>query len=149
VGRALRPWRGLSAAIALVETAGISVAMFFAFVGSSLWAYVAAGALVGLELVKWLVEEAGRRKIPDFDFARLYASAPLTQQQRRLVGFELALTPIMAAAFVTLAVSDPRTGAAVVFIVLVASQPSLYRVWRHNSWLAISRLPMRPRNRVT
>ncbi len=53
----------------------------------------------------------------------------------------VALAPlaIVVASFLV----SPTAGAAL-SVICVASLPSLYRVWRRNSWLAVSRLPSRP-----
>jgi hypothetical protein len=116
------------------------------------WAYAALAAFVGLEVAKWLVERAGLRRVPDVDLARIYASAPLDGRHRQLVGFNLLLLPIVAVFLVRIAATtfDVRSAPAALFVVILGfgSARPLYRVWKFNSWLAISRLPSQPRQKL-
>ena len=105
----------------------------------------AAGAVVLLEVGQWALARAAR--LPPATADEQYAATPLDERQRRLVDVSLAVTaatPFVFAAFIP---TDFGRGAALILLA-VAAMPSalgLARVRRHNSWLAIARIPARPR----
>jgi hypothetical protein len=104
-----------------------------------------------LDVVQWALARAALRRVPDSFPAQVYASLPLDGRERWLVAFTLLAglaTPIV------LLVVMPDTSffnhhVKSAAVLLIASETpsllSLYRVWRHNTWLAVSRIPARPR----
>lgn len=85
---ALRPWRWASATIALLELPAIVAALAFVFVfdrSYRIWAYLAAGVVVALEIVKWVIDRQALQRVPNLDLEELYASAPLDRRGRQVV----------------------------------------------------------------
>jgi hypothetical protein len=146
----LRPWRWVSGLLALAQLPLIVVALTVLFLfdeSARVWAYAAAGALLGLDLAKWAVEREALRRTPNVRSEESYATLPLNRRQRRLVALTLVLMPLTAALLLTATALDVDVAVVAVLIIVAASGAiPLYRVWRHNSWLAISRLPARPRH---
>jgi hypothetical protein len=112
------------------------------------WAYAAAGAVVVLETAQWAIAAAARRRIPDVAARDLYASLPLERRDRRLINFMLVTLPLCLTAF---AIAIPagfwEDTVVVVVLIAIALMPgfiALYRVRRHNSWLAVSPIPAQP-----
>jgi hypothetical protein len=148
----LRPWRWASATIALIALPAIVAALAFVFVfdrSYRVWAYVAAGTIVALEVVKWAIDHEALRRVPNLDLEELYASVPLDRRGRQVVLMNLVTIPLAAVGLLLIATTtfDVDLAVAIVFIVVLGttSFPTLLRVWRRNSWLAVSRIPTRPR----
>ena len=82
---------------------------------------------------------------------RIYASAPLDRWHRQLVGLNLLFLPVMLVFLVRIAATtfDVASATAALFLVIfgVGTARPLYRVWKFNSWLAISQLPSHPRRK--
>jgi hypothetical protein len=136
----VKPWSVAVAMLAGTQGAAIAAALVFVLSRPAI-AGVAMAAAVALEGVKRVLEHLALARIPGFDFDALYASAPLERPHRILVVFNLALMPLVALALFAI---SPAAG-LIGLVTILLSAPSLYRVWRRNSWLAISRLPLRPR----
>jgi hypothetical protein len=142
----LRPWRAASAAISLIQIAATLVVFAVVFLAGDReqrWAFVAAGATVILEAAQLAIA----RRAPRSAAAERYAAAPLDPGQRNLVRGNLAAT-VSAPVLLPLLLPTALGTAAAILLLLVASMPAalgLVRVLRRNSWLAISRLPARPR----
>jgi hypothetical protein len=148
----IRPWQ-LAAGILAITELPVMVAAFALLLGggssTNTWAYASLAGFVGLEVAKWLVEAAGLRQIPDVDIEGIYVSAPLDRRHRQLVGFNLLLLPVVAVFLLRIAATtfDVSPAIAALFLLILGQSAvrPLSRVWRCNSWLAISRLPSRPR----
>jgi hypothetical protein len=138
----IRRWHIASAFIAVAQLICIVTAFVFVLSDPAA-AFGLCAVLLLLEFAKWLVDQQGLRQIPGFDFEELYASAPLEQAHRALVAFNLAGVLILV---LFLSRISPEAG-LVGLLTAVTTLPPLVRVWRRNSWLAISRLPSRPRRR--
>jgi hypothetical protein len=150
----LRSRRRVSGLIAIVQTPAMAAAILLVFFGGEsthVWAFVAAAAVVVLDLVQWALARAALRSVPDSFATQVYASLPLSPGERQLVLFALLAglaTPIALLALMPdTSFFNDHVGIAAVL--LIASETpswlSLYRVWRHNTWLAVSRIPARPR----
>jgi hypothetical protein len=152
--QALRPWRQASGLIALVQTPAMAAAILLVFFGGEaghVWAVVAAAGVVLLDVVQWALARAALRRVPDSYPTEVYASLPLDRRERRLVSFILwggLATPIvLLAAMPDSSFYNDRPGVAALLLI-AAETPgflSLHRVWRHSSWLAVSRIPARAR----
>jgi hypothetical protein len=150
----LRPWRRASAAISIIQTpamAGAFLLVFFAGDSTHVWAFVAAAVVVLLDVVQWGLARAALRRVPDSFPSRVYSSLPLDQRDRRLVSAGLVSGPIglilLLAEMPDSSFFQDELGAAAVLLI-AAGAPSflaLYRVWRHNAWTAVSRIPGQPR----
>ena len=152
VDEGLRPWRIACGVAAFAELAAF-VATFVLALGFGGehrdWSYLAAGVLVVLGIAQLLLVREARRRNPSYAPEELYARFPLTPRHRRTVRFslfgDLLYVPLLAlVATRTLELDFFPT----VFVLLVASLGglrTLYRAWRHNSWLAVSGLPEPPR----
>jgi hypothetical protein len=150
----LRPWRRASGLIALVQMPAMAAAILLVFFGGKsthVLAFALAAAVVLCDIVQWALARAAVRRVPDSLPAEVYASLPLDGRERRLVALSL-LTGLVGPIFLLAAMPDTsffkdHLGAAAVL--LIASETptflSLLRVRRHNTWLAISRIPGRPR----
>jgi hypothetical protein len=125
--------------------------VFFGGESVHVWAVVAAAAVVLLELMHWALARVALRRVPDSFSGQVFASLPLDYRGRWLVSLALVTglgTPIFLLAVMPESsfFNDHRASAAVLLIAAAApSLLSLYRVWRHNTWLAVSRIPARPR----
>lgn len=151
--RRLRPLRSISATLAYIQTLGLLALFFVMFLLDARLAAVAyaiAGGIVLAEMAQWALARVALSKAPALIPQQLYASAPLQAGHRRLVDFNL-LSGLIAPILLVLEV--PMTSfkheKIVAFLVLAAacapSYLSLWRVRRHRSWLAIARIPARPR----
>lgn len=152
----LRRWRWVSGLIAIAQLPPIVAVYLVVFLFDESykeWAYAAGGAVVLLELAQFAIAREALRRIPSLSsrLMDLYSSLPLDRSQRQLVTFNLALSAIGPALLLAIIPTTSFDGEVVVAAVLlvVGVAPgflSLYRVRRHNSWLAISRLGVRPRH---
>jgi len=152
----LRPWRWAYAFIDAAQLVSMVAVLAFVFLvdeSYKAWAYTGAAAIVLLELAQWALAREALRRIPGLSgqLAVLYSSLPLDHRQRRHVTSSLVLFAVVPALLVvtvsTISSDSERVIAAV--LTCVAMGPgflSLYRVRRHNSWLAVSRLGGRPRH---
>lgn len=144
---ALRPWRRISAMIVVVQlplTVAVLPLVLFAGESHRTWIYVVAGVALLLELLQWGIARVALGRLPSVSPNDAYASLPLDQSQRRLVTFNLVAVAI--APIVLVLMSPPANFNVVLAVALIVAgfTPgllSLYRVWRHNSWLAVSRIP--------
>jgi hypothetical protein len=149
----LRPWRRASGLLAVVQMPAMVAAIVLVFTGADstyVWAFVAAAGVVLLDITQWALARFALRRVPDSVPDELYSSLALDRRDRRLVSLFLLLAP---AAPVLLLAAMPETSyfkdhLGVAAILLVAAEApsflSLLRVWRHNSWVAISRIPAHP-----
>jgi hypothetical protein len=150
----LRPWRRASGLIAVVEVPAVVATFALVFLGrgsTRSWALLAAAAVVLLDVAQWALARAALRRVPDSFPAESYASLPLDRRSRQLVWFAMLAgltTPILLLAVMPKS-SSFHDHLGVAAVLLIASETpsvlSLYRVWRHQSWLAISRIPARAR----
>jgi hypothetical protein len=139
--RAVRPWQAASIALGTLEAIAVVAALALSISGHTA-ALGACSVVVALALARWMLEEVALRRLPAVDFASLYADSPLDRRQRALVAASLAATPIL---ILLLFIVVPSAGVVGLVVSAVTTVPRLSRVWRRNSWLAISRLPMEPR----
>jgi hypothetical protein len=114
------------------------------------WRRASALGITGLlELAQIAVAREARRRVSDFSPQARYASLPLARRERQLVIVQLAIYPVAAVLLAAIVKSSGFGDAATAMLLLaVANVPgflSIYRVWRHNSWAAVSRLPAKPR----
>lgn len=138
--------RAIGARIALLQFASALVGGVVVLVvdSASEWvAYVAAGLLLGLEAAGWAVARSALRRAASFSPTQHLAAAPLRPNDRRLIAFNLVGCLAIIAFLLTLDGKYAVLGGALIAISVL----SLLRVWRGNSWLAISRVPARPRVR--
>jgi hypothetical protein len=125
--------------IALALVGGVAVLLIDS---SSEWvAYVAAGLLLGLEVAGWAVARSALLRAAPVSRAQLLAAVPLTPNERRLV----AVNVFVALAALAFLLTLDRRYAALGGAIMAVSVLSFLRVWRGNSWLAISWVPARPR----
>jgi hypothetical protein len=147
----MRPWRLASVAVATPQSLLICAAFVLLILDQSnrSWALVIAGTVAALEGLKWAIESEALRRYPGIDVEALYRAAPLEPSHRRIVGFNLTVVPFaLVGIFLSLITSlDFSVWEAALFIALLCVPwvVPLSRVWRHNSWLAMTRLPSRPR----
>ncbi len=106
-------------------------------------AYVTAGLLLGLEAAGWAVARRALRRAASFSSTQHLAARPLGPNERPLVAFNLFVGLAVVAFLLTLDRKYAVLGGAFI----APSELSLLRVWRGNSWLAVSRVPARPRVR--
>jgi hypothetical protein len=147
-------WRRLSSVLVwgqLAAMVAVPPLLFLADRSERLWAYLAVGVVVVIEVAQALVARAAQRRIPGFSRGELYAARPLSRRDRQIVVAQLTGYPICAALLVVVVGSSTSVGepaAAVLVAAWIAPGVlSVYRVWRHNSWSAVSRLPLRARSR--
>jgi hypothetical protein len=107
-------------------------------------AYALAGLVVSLEAAGWAIGHNALRHAPSFSSEEHFARMPLRRSERRLVTFNL-LTSVAAIPFLIPVLG--RDAAVLGCAVLAVGALSLIRVWRGNSWLAISWVPAQPRAR--
>jgi hypothetical protein len=128
------------------------VVLLFADAGVKGAGYALAAGILILEVGQWALARAALRRCPGFEPGDWYSLLPLDRAQLRLVESDLIIT---AFAPVVLALIIPTTSfesqKLLVFLLLFAamfpSELALWRVRRNRSWLAISRIPARPRRR--
>jgi small-conductance mechanosensitive channel len=149
----MRPWRVASAALG-VPPALLSGAAFVLLMldrSNRSWVWLAIGAAAALQALKWTIESAALRRHPGIDFQALYRAAPLRPSDRRLLVSQFVIAPVgLIGLFAVLITSfDFGAAEAALFTLYYAASwvVPLSRVWRCNSWLAISRLPARARRR--
>lgn len=150
----LNPWRRASGLISLIQMPLVPAAfalVFFTGRSAHVWAFVATAAVVVLDLVQWSLARTVLGRVPDSYPRDLFATLSLDRRDGRLVSVGLALGPVVPA---VLLAEIPASGyfrshlVAAGALLVAAEAPSflsLYRVWRRNSWLAVSRIPARPR----
>jgi hypothetical protein len=147
----MRPWRLAFAAVAMLQSFLIGAAFVLLILDQSdrSRALVVAGTVGALEALKWAVESEALRRHPGIDVEALYRAAPLEPFHRRIVAFNLTVVPFaLVGIFVSLITSlDFGVWEAALFILFIDVPwvVPISRVWRHNSWLAMTRLPSRPR----
>ena len=138
----------------LVELAAICAVVAFVFFSSDAlvyeryrtWGFVAGGAIVALELAQWAGARAALRRAPRLPLREVYASHPLARKERRRIASLFVGSVILAVVFLAIVTTEHQTARAVLLVVALApGLLALYRVWRYNSWLAISRFPVDPR----
>jgi hypothetical protein len=150
--RRLAPWRGIGVAISIAQLVGLFAlvaTIFLLRISTTVPAYAIAGAIIVLELGQWGLARAALRSVPSFDPLQHYALRPLEDGHRRIVELNLMTTVI---AVVLFGLQLPTTSfkhdrIAVLLLLAVGLAPgflALWRVRRHNSWLAISRIPAKP-----
>jgi hypothetical protein len=151
--RRVRAWRVASAALG-VPPALLSGAVFVLLVldrSNRSWAWLAIGAAAALQALKWTIESVALRRHPGIDFEALYRAAPLRPSDRRLLVSQFVITPVGLSGLFTVLITSFDFGAAeaALFTLYYAASwiVPFSRVWRCNSWLAISRLPFRARRR--
>ena len=151
----LRPFRRTSAGLSVLQMLGLfalCVVLLFADARFKGAGYALAAGILILEVGQWALSQAALRRCPGFEPSERYASRPLDRAQLRLVEFNLMTT---ALAPVVLALIIPTTSFknqklvvfGLLFAAMIPSGLSLWRVRRNQSWLAISRIPARPRGR--
>jgi hypothetical protein len=131
--------------------AGAILLVFFGGESVHVWALVAAAAVVLLDLLQFALARVALQRVPDSFPAQVHASLPLDSRDRRLVLLGLVSGPVTVI-FLLLAMPEgsffkDNLGSAAVVLVAAGAPAflSLYRVWRNNTWLAVSRIPARPR----
>ena len=107
-------------------------------------AYALAGLVVSLEAAGLAIGRSAVRHAPSFSAEEGFVSMPLRRSERRLVAFNL-VTSVAGIAFLILVFGGDV--AVLGCAVLAVGALSLIRVWRANSWLAISWIPAQPRAR--
>ena len=150
-GDGLLAWRVASAVLALAEllATGVGLVFLLGWGGEHRrWSYAAATVLLALGISQLLLVWEARRRAPTYRPEDIYALTPLDRGQRILVRLNL----LVLVAFVPL-LSISAVGALdmeffpTVFVFLAVGLSGLrplLRVWKHNSWLAVSGLPQRP-----
>ncbi len=130
------------------------VVLFFADASLKGVGYALAAGILILEAGEWGLSRAALRRCPGFEPGERYALRPLDPAQLRLVDFNLittAFAPVVLALIIP--TSSFKNQKLVVFFLLFAAMVpsglSLWRVRRNRSWLAISRIPARPRQRAS
>jgi hypothetical protein len=92
------------------------------------------------------------RRHPEADFEPFYRAAPLRPADRRLLAFLLLATPFelvgLGFALATSFDLDIATTCFLLALFVVPWAVPLERVRRRDSWLAMTRLPGRPRRQV-
>jgi hypothetical protein len=149
---ALRPWRAVSAVIGLVQVPLIFSAFVVLIRGDTSAAIWFAAGYGGLEAIKWVLDKAALRRHPEADFEPFYRAAPLRQRDRQLLAFLLLAAPFellgIGYALTTSFDVDFATMCFLLAAFLVPWAVPLERVRHRDSWLAMTRLPGRPRRRV-
>ncbi len=149
---ALRPWRAVSAVIGFVQMPLIFAAFVVLIRGETSAAIWFAAGYSGLEAIKWALDTAALRRHPEADFEPFYRAAPLRQRDGQLLGFLLLATPFelvgIGYALMTSLDLDIAATCFLLAAIVVPWAVPLERVRRRGSWLAMSRLPGRPRRRV-
>jgi hypothetical protein len=106
-------------------------------------AYALAGLVLALEAAGWAVGRNALRDAPSFSPEEQFARTPLRRSERRLVALHL----VTSVAGIALLIGVLGGDVAVLGCALLAAGAlSLIRVWRANSWLAISWVPAAPRS---
>ena len=140
-----RPWRIASAALAALETVLFAAAVVALLVGDGLWFYGLLASYVALEVSHGLLDRYASRHIAAEEAYALYASRPLTPRDRSLIVVSLVATAVIVPLLAVITVLDRELVPVPLFVLIVAAAISstsrLARVLRHDSWLAISRLP--------
>ncbi len=149
---AVRPWRAASAAVGLVQLPLLFAAFFLLIRGDTSAAISFAASYGGLEAIKWALDVVALRRHRDADFEPFYRAAPLKPSDRRLLTFLLVATPFelvgLGYALTTIFDLDIAMTCFLLAVFVVPWAVPLERVRRRNSWLAMTRLPGRPRRRV-
>ncbi len=146
---ALRPWRAASTVVGLLQLPILAAAFIFLITSDSSRAIVVAAAYALFESLKWAIDAEALRRHPNADFESFYHAAPLKASDRQFLTVLLLATPfeILGIGFALVTSFDLSIGTTALFLAVFSLSWALpiERVRRRNSWLAMSRLPGRPR----
>jgi hypothetical protein len=149
---ALRPWRVASAVVSFVQAPLIFAAFVLLIRDETSAAIACAAGYGGLEAIRWALDTVALRRHPQADFEPFYRAAPLKQRDRQLLAVLLFATPFeLLALGLALTTSFDLDIATTCFLLAAFVVPwavPLERVRRRDTWLAMTRLPGRPRRRV-
>jgi hypothetical protein len=140
---AVRPWQAASIALGALEALAVVAALALS-VSRPTAALGVSGVVVALALARWMLEGVALRYLPPVDFDSLYADSALDQGQRVILAATLVSPLILIPLLFTI---SPSVAVVGLVVYAVAAAPRLFRAWRRNSWLAMSRLPVSPRRR--
>jgi hypothetical protein len=146
---ALRPWRAASTLVGLLQLPILAAAFILLITSDSSRAIAAAAAYAVFEGLRWAIDAQALRRYPKADFESFYRAAPLKASDRQLLTVLLFATPfeILGIGFALVTSFDLSIGTTALFLAVFSLSWALpiERVRRRNSWLAMSRLPGRPR----
>jgi hypothetical protein len=145
----LASWRRWSAALSVLQVVLLLSVFALVLVATVNAVVVVAAAVVVvlLEVIDALFAHEALRIVPADYSAQAHASRPLRSSDRRVVTLQLAGTVVVWVLVVTeLPIRSPRgetwIGVAALAVALIPGWLALVRVLRHDSWLAVSRIPL-------
>jgi hypothetical protein len=128
-------------ALGLGVTCGAFVVFVLVALFDGVGAYVAVVLVGVLAIMRDMLERVGARRL-GLDPRRAYATAPLSESERRMVRLALLACAVGAATAVFAALLEPDLVqvAVVVLVLLAIAVWDVARVLRYGSWLAFTRL---------
>jgi hypothetical protein len=131
VERARRRWSSLLVRPQLTAMVAAPPLLFLTDRSDGLWAYLAVGVALMLEVAQAVIARCARRRSPGLPRRELYASRPPSRRERQLVVTQLVSYPVAAALLVVTVGSNTSVGEpAAALLVAAWIAPGVLSIYR-------------------